>query len=73
MGIGAGGHDGNWAGVVTGEETVNPEDTMVAVAYDGHLATYADEVAQRVLAMWSAEQQRAPDGPGRPRPAAPSR
>ena len=41
-----------WAGVVTGEETVSSEDTMGAVPYDGDLATYADEVAERSLAMW---------------------
>ena len=41
-----------WAGLVTGEETVSSEDTMGAVPYDGDLATYADEVAERSLAMW---------------------
>jgi uncharacterized protein (TIGR03086 family) len=41
-----------WAGLVTGEETVTFEDTMGAVPYDGDLATYADEVAERSLAMW---------------------
>jgi uncharacterized protein (TIGR03086 family) len=35
-----------WAGLVTGEDTVG------AVPYDGDLATYADEVAERSLAMW---------------------
>jgi uncharacterized protein (TIGR03086 family) len=42
-----------WAGLVTGEETVTAEDTMGAVPYDGDLATYADEVAERSLAMWA--------------------
>ena len=42
-----------WAGLVTGQETVTFEDTMGAVAYDGNLATYADEVAERSLAMWA--------------------
>jgi len=42
-----------WAGLVTGEETVTLEDTMGAVAYDGDLATYADEVVERSLAMWA--------------------
>ncbi len=42
-----------WAGLVTGEETVTVEDTMGAVAYDGDLATYADEVGERSLAMWA--------------------
>ena len=42
-----------WAGLVTGKETVSFEDTMGAVDYDGHLGTYADEVAARSLAMWA--------------------
>lgn len=42
-----------WAGLVTGERTVSFEDTMGAVAYDGDLATYAEEVAKRALSMWS--------------------
>jgi uncharacterized protein (TIGR03086 family) len=42
-----------WAGLVTGQETVTVEDTMGAVAYDGDLAAYADEVAERSLAMWA--------------------
>jgi len=42
-----------WSGLVTGVETVTFEDTMGAVAYDGHLVTYADEVAKRSLAMWA--------------------
>jgi uncharacterized protein (TIGR03086 family) len=42
-----------WAGVVIAEETVRFEDTMGAVAYDGDLASYADEVAARSLAMWA--------------------
>jgi len=42
-----------WAGLVTGEETVTFEDTMGAVAYDGDLATYADEVAEQSLVMWA--------------------
>ena len=41
-----------WAGVVTGEESVSVEDTMGAVPYEGDLATYADEVAARSLALW---------------------
>jgi len=40
------------AGLVTGQETVTVEDTMGAVPYDGDLATYADEVAERSLAPW---------------------
>jgi len=42
-----------WAGLVTGEETVTFEDTMGAVAYNGDLPAYADEVAERSLAMWA--------------------
>ena len=42
-----------WAGLVTGEHLVTVEDTMGAVAYDGDLATYADTVAERSLAMWA--------------------
>jgi uncharacterized protein (TIGR03086 family) len=42
-----------WAGLVTGEATVSVEDTMGAVAYDGDLALYADEVVERSLAMWA--------------------
>jgi uncharacterized protein (TIGR03086 family) len=45
-----------WAGVVTGEETVTVEETMGAVPYDGDLATYADEVAERSLAMWKTPE-----------------
>jgi uncharacterized protein (TIGR03086 family) len=41
-----------WAGLVTGEEIVTVEDTMGAVPYDGDLGTYADDVAERSLAMW---------------------
>jgi uncharacterized protein (TIGR03086 family) len=43
-----------WAGLVTGEEIVTVEDTMGAVAYDGDLASYADEVAERSRAMWAS-------------------
>ena len=41
-----------WAGRVTGEDLVSAEDTMGAVAYDGDLAAYADDVAHRALALW---------------------
>lgn len=41
-----------WAGLVTGEPTVTAEVTMGAVAYDGDLAAYADEVEKRALDMW---------------------
>lgn len=41
-----------WAGLVTRRPTVSAEDTMGAVAYSGDLADYADEVAERALAMW---------------------
>ena len=42
-----------WAGLVTGTKTVDVEATMGAVPYDGNLAIYADEVAERSLAMWA--------------------
>lgn len=42
-----------WAGLVTGQELVTVEDTMGAVAYDGDLTSYADQVAERSLALWS--------------------
>jgi uncharacterized protein (TIGR03086 family) len=42
-----------WAGLVAGLETVTVEDTMGAIAYEGDLAAYADEVAERSLAMWA--------------------
>jgi uncharacterized protein (TIGR03086 family) len=41
-----------WAGLVANQQTVSAEDTMGAVAYEGELAGYADEVAERTLAMW---------------------
>jgi uncharacterized protein (TIGR03086 family) len=41
-----------WAGLVTNEHCVSPDDTMGAVPYEGDLAQYADEVADRSLAMW---------------------
>jgi uncharacterized protein (TIGR03086 family) len=44
-----------WAGIVTGENIVSAEDTMGAVAYDGDLAPFADDAAQRALAMWGTE------------------
>ena len=44
-----------WAGIVTDQDTVSPEDTMGAVAYDGDLAPFADDAARRALAMWGTE------------------
>jgi uncharacterized protein (TIGR03086 family) len=44
-----------WAGIVTGENIVSAEVTMGAVAYDGDLAPFADDAAQRALAMWGTE------------------
>ncbi|MEP7048291.1 MAG: TIGR03086 family metal-binding protein [Ilumatobacteraceae bacterium] len=41
-----------WAGLVTGQHLVTVEDTMGAVPVDGDLAPYADDVAERSLAMW---------------------
>jgi uncharacterized protein (TIGR03086 family) len=42
-----------WAGIVTGQHIVSPEDTMGAVAYEGDLAAFAEDAARRALAMWS--------------------
>jgi len=42
-----------WAGLVAGVQTVTVEDTMGAVPYEGDLADYAREVAERSLAMWA--------------------
>jgi len=44
-----------WGGLVTGQAIVTVEDTMGAVAFDGDLASYADEVAERSLAMWETD------------------
>ncbi len=44
-----------WAGMVTGKDLVSAEVTMGAVAYDGDLAPFADDAAQRALALWSTE------------------
>jgi uncharacterized protein (TIGR03086 family) len=44
-----------WAGIVTGEDTVSAEVAMGAVAYDGDLASFADDAARRALAMWGTE------------------
>jgi uncharacterized protein (TIGR03086 family) len=42
-----------WAGLVTGQQLVSAEDTMGAVAVEGDLAPFADDVAARAMAMWS--------------------
>ncbi|HEX4017976.1 MAG TPA: TIGR03086 family metal-binding protein [Frankiaceae bacterium] len=42
-----------WAGLVAGVETVTLEVSMGAVPYEGDLAAYADEVAERSRAMWA--------------------
>ncbi len=42
-----------WAGLAAKVETVTLEDVMGAVPYDGDLAAYADEVAERSLGMWA--------------------
>jgi|SRR4051794_25761827 uncharacterized protein (TIGR03086 family) len=44
-----------WAGMVTGNQLVSPEATMGAVAYDGDLAAYADDVARRALNLWQTD------------------
>jgi uncharacterized protein (TIGR03086 family) len=44
-----------WGGVVTGAQPVSFEETMGAVAYDGDLAGYADDVVDRAQAMWRTD------------------
>jgi uncharacterized protein (TIGR03086 family) len=44
-----------WAGMVTGQETVSVDDTMGGVPYEGDLAAYVDDAAERALAMWASE------------------
>jgi uncharacterized protein (TIGR03086 family) len=41
-----------WAGSVTGQQLMTPEESMGAVPYDGDLAPIAAEVAPRVLELW---------------------
>ena len=45
-----------WAGLVTGQAIVSPEETMTAVAHDGDLADFADTVRDRALDLWSAPE-----------------
>ena len=44
-----------WAGLVTGQHLVSAEDTMGAVPVEGDLASFADDVAARAIAMWGTE------------------
>ena len=44
-----------WAGVVTGEHSVSPEDTMGAVSHEGDLAAFADSAVGRALALWRTD------------------
>ncbi|HEU5307407.1 MAG TPA: TIGR03086 family metal-binding protein [Acidimicrobiia bacterium] len=44
-----------WAGMVTGEHLVSPEDTMGAVAYEGDLSRFADDVVRQAMALWRTE------------------
>lgn len=44
-----------WAGVVSGEAIVSPDDTMGGVPHDGDLAELADRARARALAEWSAD------------------
>ena len=44
-----------WAGVVTGEHSVSPEDTMGAVSHEGDLAAFANGATGRALALWRTE------------------
>src|SRR4029079_108294 len=39
----------------TGGQLVAPEEWMGAGSYDGDLARYADDVAQRALALWQTD------------------
>ena len=41
-----------WGGLVTGQHLVSMEDTMGAVPHEGDLTPFADDVAERALAMW---------------------
>jgi uncharacterized protein (TIGR03086 family) len=41
-----------WGGLVTGQQLVSMEDAMGAVPYEGDLAAFADDVAERATAMW---------------------
>jgi uncharacterized protein (TIGR03086 family) len=44
-----------WAGMVTGQQLVSPEIAMGAVAYDGDLAAFADDVSRRALELWRTD------------------
>lgn len=44
-----------WAGFVSRQEFVSMEDTMGAVPHDGDLVLFADDVAQQVKKIWSAD------------------
>ncbi len=44
-----------WGGLVTGQEIVTVDETMGAEPYDGDLAAFADDVAERSLAMWGTD------------------
>lgn len=44
-----------WGGLVTGQQIVTVEQTMGAIPIDGDLAAFADEVAERSLAMWGTD------------------
>src|SRR4051794_35774646 len=44
-----------WAGVITGEALVSVEDTMAAVPIEGDLGPVADQVGERVMALWRGD------------------
>ena len=44
-----------WAGMAGGQELVSFADTMSAVPYDGDLAAFADDVAERATTIWSGD------------------
>ena len=44
-----------WAGIVTGTRPCRPRTRWARSPYDGDLAQYADDVADRALAMWATD------------------
>ena len=44
-----------WAGSVTGQQLMAPEESMGAVPYDGDLAPIADHVVAQTLELWRTD------------------
>jgi len=44
-----------WGGLVTGQQTVTLEQVMGAVPVGGDLGAFADDVAERSMAMWGTD------------------